>query len=71
MGNAVSSREVCWTFQESKGEVMRGLVLNVNYGSHETYSTSWYVLKVEPTGFAETSDVRCVRENSQGWLQDV
>ena len=43
-----------------------GLVLSVNYGSSEIYSNSWYVLKEEPTGFFDRSDVRCARKSNQG-----
>lgn len=43
-----------------------GLVLSVNDGSNETYARSWCVLKVEPRGFVDRSDVRCARKSSQG-----
>lgn len=46
-----------------------GLVLSVNDGSNETYANSQCVLKVEPRGYVDRSDVRCARKNSQGGLQ--
>lgn len=43
-----------------------GLAPSVNYGSSETYANPWYVLKIEPRGFVDRSDVRFARKSSQG-----